>query len=245
MNLEKAMANPPCLERLAPSEIEARLAAAPILYLPCAPLEWHGPHLPVGLDGLVAHGACVRAAAKTGGLVMPTFWLATGGGHGAYPYTAILPREVVEPAVRALVVEMLRWRPRLIVIFSGHFPNEQRDLGQAVAHALSGKAGEVLSLCALDWTASPVRADHAGLFETLLLGAMSPELVHTDKLPGSSPLEETNPYGPQRHDPAHPLYGIFGADPRGYTPEAAAQLLDGLVDWLAGTVAARMTTFSG
>ena len=41
---------------LTPSEFAERLAAAPITYLPLGTLEWHGPHLPLGSDGLQAQG---------------------------------------------------------------------------------------------------------------------------------------------------------------------------------------------
>lgn len=244
-NRLNSMPNVSRLELLGPDEIEARLATASLIYLPCGPIEWHGYHLPVGLDGLVAHGVCERAAAKTGGLVMPTFWMGTGGGHSQYPWTAMFPCDLVDPAMRFLITAMSRWRPRIIVLFSGHFSDEQRNLGHALAKVLSNEACEVLSLTPLAWANSPIKADHAGLFETLLLGAIRPDLVHLEKLPESRLVNESDPYGFQRHDPAHPLYGIFGADPCSFTPETSIRLLDGLVEWLVETVKTNLKNSPG
>ena len=62
-------------ERLRPDEIAARRRECPVAYLPLGTLEWHGPHLPVGNDGLKAHAMCVRFARAIGGLAMPAvYW---------------------------------------------------------------------------------------------------------------------------------------------------------------------------
>ena len=61
-------------EYLRPNQIVAGREACPLLYLPLGTIEWHGPHNPVGLDGLKAHALCVRAGQKGGGLVFPTVW---------------------------------------------------------------------------------------------------------------------------------------------------------------------------
>jgi creatinine amidohydrolase/Fe(II)-dependent formamide hydrolase-like protein len=42
-----------------------------------APLEWHGPHLPVGLDEMHAAKVCEELAEIIGGLVYPTTYLGT------------------------------------------------------------------------------------------------------------------------------------------------------------------------
>ena len=52
-------------------EIAAAMAEAPLCYLPLGTLEWHGEHAAVGLDALKAHAVCVRAAERSGGLVVP------------------------------------------------------------------------------------------------------------------------------------------------------------------------------
>lgn len=47
----------------------------PVAYVPIGPLEWHGPHLPMGTDPLHAEALALEAARLTGGVVHPTlFW---------------------------------------------------------------------------------------------------------------------------------------------------------------------------
>ena len=72
-------------EFLLPHEVDAALAARSVVYLPLGSVEFHSAHLPIGLDGLNAHGVCLRAAARSGGIVLPTLYYGVGGGHTAYP----------------------------------------------------------------------------------------------------------------------------------------------------------------
>lgn len=65
------------LEYLRPGEILAERERCSVVYLPVAPLEWHGPALPFGVDPLVAQELARRAARKTGGVVMPTLFCGT------------------------------------------------------------------------------------------------------------------------------------------------------------------------
>jgi len=78
--------------------------------------------------------------------------------------------------------------------------------------------------------------DHAALFETTLLAALRPDLVHLENLPKTALPADENPFGEQRHDKTHPLYGIFGPDPRAFKPEQAKPLLDASVQWLVAQV---------
>src|SRR5258706_2962640 len=68
---------------LRPTELEAIVAAAPVAYVPWGALEWHGPHLPFGLDGFTAEAVAERAVRRTGGGLLPTTW---------WPITALPPR---------------------------------------------------------------------------------------------------------------------------------------------------------
>ena len=54
-------------ELLLPHEIASALAARSVVYLPLGSVEFHSAHLPIGLDGLNAHGVCTRAAISTAG----------------------------------------------------------------------------------------------------------------------------------------------------------------------------------
>jgi creatinine amidohydrolase len=87
--------------------------------------------------------------------------------------------------------------------------------------------------------AAPIPPDHAGVFETSLLFALWPDRVHIERLPPVSDHPSIDPdgdtAGEHRHDPTHPLWGVFGPDPRAFDPAAAVRLLEVLVNWLTTT----------
>ncbi len=65
------------LEWLRPAEIIEEMEQRPLVYLPLGPLEWHGPHLPIGTDALDAQAVALRVAERVGGVVLPTFFCGT------------------------------------------------------------------------------------------------------------------------------------------------------------------------
>ena len=64
-------------ELMRPQDIVAERDRVPICYLPLGPLEWHGPHLPYGVDLLHAYTLAREAARQTGGVVLPPLPLGT------------------------------------------------------------------------------------------------------------------------------------------------------------------------
>ena len=58
-------------DQILPAEFDARVHEMPVVYQPIGCMEWHGKHLPLGLDGLKAHEICRIAAERAGGIVMP------------------------------------------------------------------------------------------------------------------------------------------------------------------------------
>jgi creatinine amidohydrolase len=62
-------------ERMFPDQLEAALAASPVIYFVYGLCEPYGPQNPVGLDALKAHAICVKAAQTYGGIVAPPhYW---------------------------------------------------------------------------------------------------------------------------------------------------------------------------
>ena len=56
---------------LRPAEFRERRDAFPAAWLPVGTIEWHGTHLPLGLDGLKSEGLCIEGARALGGVVFP------------------------------------------------------------------------------------------------------------------------------------------------------------------------------
>ena len=62
-------------ENLCPKGFRKRLDEMPIAYLPLGTLEWHGPHLPLGADGIQSKGLFKIMAEEVGGIVLPSLFV--------------------------------------------------------------------------------------------------------------------------------------------------------------------------
>lgn len=226
-------------DRLSPAQIEERLSAASVVYIPLGSLEFHGPHLPIGLDALTAYGLCLRAAETGGGIVLPVIHTAVGGEHSRYPWTIMSDAPAaIETLLEETLSRLSDFGVRRAVLLSGHFAEEQRDLITRVAERWNASDAPLRAVARTlgQMPEPPVAPDHAGRFESLLLHSLAPELVHVDALPDPdahpAPADE-DPFGQDRHRVGHPLHGVFGPDPRRLDVAAAAGLRDHLVAWIA------------
>lgn len=226
------------LELLRPGQIASEMARCPRVWLPLGTIEYHSHHLPVGLDGLQAHGLCLDAAELAGGLVYPPLWWGTGGGHGAYPWTVMMPdQSELAALLRQTLTRLQAFGVLQVVLFTGHFADEQLAMIAGLASDWNAQNGalQALALGVNGNADALLPADHAGRFETTLLAAYQRQTVDMALLPSAKPSEEgEDPFGAQRHDSNHSLHGIFGADPRGYRPEDSAPLRKCMAEWLAG-----------
>lgn len=130
------------MERMRPRQVVDAMNKCPVVYVPLAPLEWHGPHLPIGVDAMHASAVCERVAELVGGVVYPTTYLGTETrrnkeelnwlGFSGDEYVIgmdfpgnILPSVYLDEAVYGVVVrEIVRSLKRMgfkiIVLMSGH-----------------------------------------------------------------------------------------------------------------------------
>ncbi|OGV35116.1 MAG: hypothetical protein A2020_08110 [Lentisphaerae bacterium GWF2_45_14] len=65
------------VQYMLPCELHEEMKKTPLIYLPLAPLEWHGPHLVMGADPINAEKTALAVADKTGGVVFPTLYMGT------------------------------------------------------------------------------------------------------------------------------------------------------------------------
>lgn len=223
------------IEMMVPSEIDSAISARSLIYMPLGTIEFHGAHLPVGLDGLTAHGICLCAAERTGGLVLPPLFYGVGGGHAVYPWTIMVDESHLKGIIDKTISRLREFNVRQVVIFTGHFSTEQLNL--ITNYCNSSSELVVQSLSVSMYEGAKYAPDHAGIFETTLLSALQPGLVQIELLPPTE-IRDTaiNEMGAQRHDPTNPLFGIFGPDPRNYDKSQAADLLGEIVEWLVQKV---------
>jgi len=236
------------MEEMRPDELERVLAEAPVAFVPVGTFEHHGWHLPVCFDGIKAHALCERVAERTGGTVLPTFFYGTGGGHVGYKWTLMLPESRIAPLLEATLDHAARQGFKVVVLLTGHYPQEQVDM----VHRLAREAGErhpevrFIGLTEPEVTTplpgDAYGGDHAAKYETSIALALHPDWVRLDRLTaGREPRQVTLPDTPRgdasTHDPTHPLYAIHGQDPRAAASrEVGEKLVAEIVSRLARQV---------
>ncbi len=236
------------MEEMLPDELEAVLAEAPVAFVPLGTYEHHGFHLPVCFDGIKAHALCERVARQTGGTVLPTFFYGTGGGHVGYKWTLMRPEPQITPLIEATLDHLARQGFKVVVVLTGHYPKEQVDMVHRLAKEAQTRHPEVRFIGLTEpevTTPQPGDAyggDHAAKYETSIALALNPGWVHLDRLTaGRDPARVTLPDTPRKdsptHDPKHPLYAIYGQDPREKaSKELGEELVAEIVRRLAGQV---------
>lgn len=232
-------------EFLHPDQLSRIVAEAPVAYVPLGTFEHHGFHLPVCFDGIKAHALCLRTAQRTGGAVMPPFYYGTGGGHIGYAWTVMYPPEQIRPLLSATLDSLARFGFQTVVILTGHYPAEQVNMVHDLAREAADRNPSVRFIGLTEpeiTTPLPGDAypgDHAAQYETSIAWALNPDWVRLENLYPHEPRQRVTlpdtPTGPQpMRDPAHPLYAIYGKDPRVHASQALGEkLVDEIVDRLA------------
>lgn len=194
------------MDRLTWVEYQARLAAQPPVFLPCGALEQHGPHLPLGVDALLATRVAEDVAAAVGGLVAPTQcfgYKSQGrcGGGETFPGTTSLDGAHLTAVVADVLRELIRHGQRRLVLCDGHYENQWFLVEAAELAAREARATGVRIMRAEYWDyCAPAVLDavfpagfpgfaleHAAVIETSLMLHYAPELVRLERLPDDGP----------------------------------------------------------
>ncbi|MAE62581.1 MAG: hypothetical protein CMJ49_14635 [Planctomycetaceae bacterium] len=221
-------------ERLRPDQLKTLREQTPLAYLPLGLLEWHGPHNPIGLDGVKAHALCVRAAQQAGGVVFPTVY------YGPPPASNCLEIDHYDPAYAeayglpdenfttdkfnfgtrlsqwhlfdTVLDQALRQIARLgfkaIIVLAGHYPLANAYVPVSAfsrQHQIPVWIGHEGQLF------DPPEGDHAAQWETSLTMALEPDTVDPTRF---TPPGADNPPG------------VFGEPIGDITPELAQENLD-------------------
>ena len=197
---------------LRPDQLSQRLEEVPVAIVPWGALEWHGPHLPFGLDGLVAESFCQELAVRTGAVLLPTTYLPiTALPH---PQSISIRTEVVRGAWQDLLHELGKAGFRVVCLVSGHYAQGHEIVLAEVADQLSHRGGPLtLAGAPLALLQDPGLLDHAGEWETSQLLHYRPELVDLTALPpGSLP-------------PAGQV-AVLGDDPRKASAEQGREVVE-------------------
>jgi len=194
-------------ELMRPGEIIQERKRCPVAYLVFGPLEWHGPHLPLGTDPLIAYEIAVRAAQKTGGVVLPPlFWgtererdpqtlknLGFQGGEWIvgmdFPENSMksiyLPEEFLALAARIMIEKLVEQGYRTIVIVNGHGATNQISTLERIATEFTRQKKVEVMCVFVSLADEKGRVDfgHATAMETSRMMAICPDAVDLTRLP--------------------------------------------------------------
>ena len=200
-------------ELLRPQQITAAREKAPVAYIPIGPMEWHGPHLPFGVDMLHAYTVALETAREVGGVVLPP--LPLGSESILEPYrvrdrgftkneriegmdfpgfllpSLYLKENAIGVIVREIVNRLKTQGFRVIVIVNGH--GAKYHLMSLIRIAIEEtEPGKAVVLHALAFDVGPGKGGHAERYETGFMKAYFPDTVDLEALPPlPTPLKNT------------------------------------------------------
>lgn len=203
------------LQHLLPHQLKTALDAGWPLLVPSGCIEYHGPHMALGLDTIVVDELCQRVAQRVNAVVAPPFWYGPTGYAVTGPEqgTVDVSTERFGRHVKDVLASFWEIGFRWIIVCQHH---QQLDGPEALAirqaaaevtfekthaergHAWWGKAPlptddnvferiQVWPSVLSPADKTVVMADHAGYYETALLMAARPELVDLGRLGMDAP----------------------------------------------------------
>jgi len=195
-------------EWMRPGQLRQRRAECPLVLFPLAPLEYHGPHLPLGTDPInatyVAHACCRRLRR---GVVRPTMFLGTERERDPDTLESLgfprdqhivgmdfplrqwsshyLPEEVFALVVAAEIRCLVAQGYEYVFIVNGHGAVNHNAVLRRICAEL-GRTTSALVDCFLAFPDDAMAAGaigHADLAETALLMYYNADSVDTGTLP--------------------------------------------------------------
>jgi creatinine amidohydrolase len=199
-----------------------------VALIPLAAMETHGPHLPLGTDGIIVDGIIDHAAALDNSAHaiyrLPTLWLGASEEHIDQPGTLSLDAEHVINHLVSVGEGLARCGLRRVILLNAHGGNVaaaaiaalklRTRFGMLVASAHWLDFGLPVGLAA----PGPVIADvHGGWIETSILLHLAPQFV-SKKLPPPAP-------------PTTPARGLFPSGNIQWGWKTSDLAPDGYIGW--------------
>ncbi|MCP9849305.1 creatininase family protein [Cyanobium sp. Morenito 9A2] len=226
----------------------ARREGSTVLW-PLGAFEQHGPHLPLGTDGLfaerIASAVLERLEPQLPIWRLPLCPFGFSPEHQAFPGTVSLPAELLIALVLQVGADLARTGFERLVLFNGH--GGQIGLLQAAARQLRALHPELAVLPCFLWSGpegvsaqlpEPERSEglHAGLAETSLMLHLDPKHVGPDR-PRDGQLSSPPPPGWSLEGPVPEAWltgdlsnsGVVG-DASGASQALGASLNEALVE---------------
>jgi len=181
------------LAELTWTEVEALRVERPLAILPVGAVEAHGPHLPLGTDGIIAEAMAAAGArrleeAGLTSLVLPPLDFVAAPFAAGFSGTICLEAETVSSLLVDVARSVARWGCRALALANAHLdPAHVASLRRAV---VAIEAEELLPVAFPDVTRKPWAlrlteeflsgACHAGQYEGSIVLAARPDLVRDE-----------------------------------------------------------------
>ena len=204
-------------ELLPPSALQKAVKDPGLVFLPVGSMEWHGPHMAMGMDTCNAYESALRTAEIVGGVVFPPLYIGTetprspetlkklgfsgeenivGMDFPANSFKSMYwPPALFEQVLRCQLGMLCRMGFGKIVVMNGHGADEQLRILHALATELEQEYQvKILVIMAL-FEECGYGIGHAGLVETAIMTALYPDAVDLAALPERSIKLRTAEYG--------------------------------------------------
>jgi len=201
---------------LFPHEVAAARARNGLVILPVAPLEWHGPHLAMGCDNLLAHAFASRLARELQCPYYPPLFAGTerqrrpetlealGFDRGAriegmdFPANSVASAYLREEIFALIVRDTLdillgRMGFRRVLIVNGHGADNQKDVLNRLCHEFNADELRVKWVYpGFPRSLIAGAIGHAAAEETSMLAACWPGCVDLSHLPAEGALRNVD-----------------------------------------------------
>jgi creatinine amidohydrolase len=168
----------------------------PVLLLPVGAVEPHGPHAPLGTDGLISAGMCERAADRLADdpevrvLILPPLPYGVTRCAADFPGAVSVGEETLHALMVDICTGLVEQGLRRVLIVNNHFePAHLRALRRAVETMAAVPGARVAHLDLVrrrhaERLTEEFRAGecHAGQYETSLVLAERPWLVDVERM---------------------------------------------------------------
>lgn len=175
-------------------ELRARVQRDPVVILPLAAIEQHGPHLPLSTDRVIGEGILQAAlsalAPDVPALVLPIQAVGTSVEHEGFAGTLSLGSRTLERLIIDIGASLARAGVRRLVVSNSHGGNRaaldtaglalRRAYGMLVVKASYFRFGrpDDVELPESEWR----HGLHGGAVETAMMLHLRPSLIRTDEI---------------------------------------------------------------
>ncbi len=163
------------------------------LLMPFGSVEQHGPHVPLGLDGMDAYVVAKRIAEKIPAVIAPLLPVGISHYHMSWPGTITVKTETYAKFVEEMTLSLIQHGARNIVYINGHGGNKPGLDLAATNVQMATDARIMIVLCyqtPLVLFGGKLDMGHGGRIETNAVLAYDPDLVDLTKVETKPGWEE-------------------------------------------------------